>query len=200
MEHKLIPINDESYKNAEEALKEIKWASSVEFFIEMYNNQTIARSNTIKNIVKVIEDNFKNIIVISNTIVFISEEEISFNNTFELLAYWKVIFKLKRVALEMLDSGYSLDTKMIFTNNSVGYPQIEYMEEKEDDIEITLKPFGVEKLFQKESTLTQNILLSKFLEKYSDDEQYAIEISNIIDINLDFIYNLENEIVSKTFR
>lgn len=194
--NKLIEINEEKTRILNEELQKVGLFSSAEQFIEFYNSGMITTSMpVIKNLADLVQDTYRNVKSYSKKFVVLTEEEVAFDTTIELLKAWKLVSALKRVALQMLDESFPADTKMVFLKSHAGV--LHYVT---DEYAQTLEKYWTqEKLFSGHATLYNNIFLRPYVKVYNEEEDSLyIKLEDVVDLDDSFIIDYSNSLIKQT--
>lgn len=197
----LIPVNETTKAEIDAMFSKQNMFSSVDQFIAMYNSEILTPQNpAVKKIAESIEKAYKNISLSNRKIIILSPSEVAAENSIKLLTDWTVLIKLKRLANNLLDEEYPVETKIVFTKDKPGLPQIEVFNEEEQTFILT-KYWGADKIVNQTSQLAENLLARNLIRDYGNNgDSCYFSMVDLIDINDDFINNIERELLANTLR
>lgn len=195
-EIKLIPRDVEEAIKLEEKLKKSLALNNSSIFITMYNAGYLSTNNQdIKDIAKEIENVYKNVEVIGRKIVIIDENEVVLRGIQLLMNQAMVAVQLKRLSQVLMDEGYSADDHIYFSKEH---------EEGKPVLKDTEKGYSTHwmlsrKMLDSHEEILGNVFLKDFLRiPDGNPELVAITLIDLIQLNTDFIKDLQEFIVEKT--
>lgn len=207
-ELRLFPVNDECLAKVDNVLKRNKMFYSVEQFIDMYNKGILSQnSEVVKDFAELISNSYKNINISNRKLIVETASEFACQNAIELLNSWKAIIKLKRIATNIFNEEYPVDTKIVFDKEKEGIPQIETFEVSQDSetgelikIPILTTHWSSERIVSRNEILARNIFTKNILKTYNNDEDSCyFLIEDLVDIDDSFMLEVEKIILSNTF-
>ena len=135
MEYKLIEVSQEKVNLAKEKLKNLKLFTDPEQFISFFNSGFLSvNSPEIKDAAKTVAAAYRNVKLFGNKLIIKTAEEVAFDTSLELLRGWRAVSTLKRVAVEMLEESFAVDTLLLFTDKSPGIIHYEGLSEDGESI------------------------------------------------------------------
>lgn len=201
MEYKLIEVSQEKVNLAKEKLKNLKLFTDPEQFISFFNSGFLSvNSPEIKDAAKTVAAAYRNVKLFGNKLIIKTAEEVAFDTSLELLRGWRAVSTLKRVAVEMLEESFSVDTLLLFTDKSPGI--IHYEGLSEDGESIVLQKYWMrDRVVGGNAALVNNIFLGKYVFEYSTSSEeniIGIKLSDVVDIDDSFILDIQNQLIAKT--
>lgn len=201
MEYKLIEVSQEKVNSAKEKLKKLKLFTDPEQFISFFNSGFLSvNSPEIKDAAKTVAAAYRNVKLFGNKLIIKTEEEVAFDTSLELLRGWRAVSTLKRVAVEMLEESFAVDTLLLFTDKSPGI--IHYEGLSEDGESIVLQKYWMrDRVVGGNAALVNNIFLGKYVFEYStspEENIIGIKLSDVVDIDDSFILDIQNQLIAKT--
>lgn len=201
MEYKLIEVSQEKVNLAKEKLKNLKLFTDPEQFISFFNSGFLSvNSPEIKDAAKTVAAAYRNVKLFGNKLIIKTAEEVAFDTSLELLRGWRAVSTLKRVAVEMLEESFAVDTLLLFTDKSPGI--IHYEGLSEDGESIVLQKYWMrDRVVGGNAALVNNIFLGKYVFEYStspEENIIGIKLSDVVDIDDSFILDIQNQLIAKT--
>lgn len=201
MEYKLIEVSQEKVNLAKEKLKNLKLFTDPEQFISFFNSGFLSvNSPEIKDAAKTVAAAYRNVKLFGNKLIIKTAEEVAFDTSLELLRGWRAVSTLKRVAVEMLEESFAVDTLLLFTDKSPGI--IHYEGLSEDGESIVLQKYWMrDRVVGGNAALVNNIFLGKYVFEYSTSSEeniIGIKLSDVVDIDDSFILDIQNQLIAKT--
>lgn len=201
MEYKLIEVSQEKVNLAKEKLKNLKLFTDPEQFISFFNSGFLSvNSPEIKEAAKTVAAAYRNVKLFGNKLIIKTAEEVAFDTSLELLRGWRAVSTLKRIAVEMLEESFAVDTLLLFTDKSPGI--IHYEGLSEDGENIVLQKYWMrDKVVAGNAALVNNIFLGKYVFEYStspEENIIGIKLSDVVDIDDSFILDIQNQLIAKT--
>jgi hypothetical protein len=201
LEYKLIEVSQEKVNLAKEKLKNLKLFTDPEQFISFFNSGFLSvNSPEIKDAAKTVAAAYRNVKLFGNKLIIKTAEEVAFDTSLELLRGWRAVSTLKRVAVEMLEESFAVDTLLLFTDKSPGI--IHYEGLSEDGESIVLQKYWMrDRVVGGNAALVNNIFLGKYVFEYSTSSEeniIGIKLSDVVDIDDSFILDIQNQLIAKT--
>lgn len=201
MEYKLIEVSQEKVNLAKEKLKNLKLFTDPEQFISFFNSGFLSvNSPEIKDAAKTVAAAYRNVKLFGNKLIIKTAEEVAFDTSLELLRGWRAVSTLKRVAVEMLEESFAVETLLLFTDKSPGI--IHYEGLSEDGESIVLQKYWMrDRVVGGNAALVNNIFLGKYVFEYSTSSEeniIGIKLSDVVDIDDSFILDIQNQLIAKT--
>jgi hypothetical protein len=201
LEYKLIEVSQEKVNLAKEKLKNLKLFTDPEQFISFFNSGFLSvNSPEIKDAAKTVAAAYRNVKLFGNKLIIKTAEEVAFDTSLELLRGWRAVSTLKRVAVEMLEESFAVDTLLLFTDKSPGI--IHYEGLSEDGESIVLQKYWMrDRVVGGNAALVNNIFLGKYVFEYStspEENIIGIKLSDVVDIDDSFILDIQNQLIAKT--
>ena len=201
MEYKLIEVSQEKVNLAKEKLKNLKLFTDPEQFISFFNSEFLSvNPPEIKDAAKTVAAAYRNVKLFGNKLIIKTAEEVAFDTSLELLRGWRAVSTLKRVAVEMLEESFAVDTLLLFTDKSPGI--IHYEGLSEDGESIVLQKYWMrDRVVGGNAALVNNIFLGKYVFEYStstEENIIGIKLSDVVDIDDSFILDIQNQLIAKT--
>lgn len=201
MEYKLIEVSQEKVNLAKEKLKNLKLFTDPEQFISFFNSGFLSvNSPEIKDAAKTVAAAYRNVKLFGNKLIIKTAEEVAFDTSLELLRGWRAVSTLKRVAVEMLEESFAVETLLLFTDKSPGI--IHYEGLSEDGESIILQKYWMrDRVVGGNAALVNNIFLGKYVFEYSTSSEeniIGIKLSDVVDIDDSFILDIQNQLIAKT--
>ncbi len=201
MEYKLIEVSQEKVNLAKEKLKNLKLFTDPEQFISFFNSGFLSvNSPEIKEAAKTVAAAYRNVKLFGNKLIIKTAEEVAFDTSLELLRGWRAVSTLKRIAVEMLEESFAVDTLLLFTDKSPGIIHYEGLSEDGEDI-VLQKYWMRDKVVAGNAALVNNIFLGKYVFEYStspEENIIGIKLSDVVDIDDSFILDIQNQLIAKT--
>lgn len=192
---KLIPRDVEKATELENKLKKSLALNSSATFIVMYNAGYLSTTNQdIKDISKEIEEVYKNVEVIGRKIVIIDEDEVTLRGIQLLMSQAMVAIQLKRLALSLVDEGYSADDHIFFSKD---YEEGKPVLRDEEKGYSSHWMFG-RKMIESHEEILGNVFLKDMIRVVENNsELVAITILDLVQLNTDFIKDLQQFIAGR---
>jgi hypothetical protein len=201
LEYKLIEVSQEKVNLAKEKLKNLKLFTDPEQFISFFNSGFLSvNSPEIKEAAKTVAAAYRNVKLFGNKLIIKTAEEVAFDTSLELLRGWRAVSTLKRIAVEMLEESFAVDTLLLFTDKSPGIIHYEGLSEDGEDI-VLQKYWMRDKVVAGNAALVNNIFLGKYVFEYStspEENIIGIKLSDVVDIDDSFILDIQNQLIAKT--
>jgi len=201
MDYKLIEVSSDKVNLAKEKLKKLKLFTDPEQFISFFNSGFLSvNSPEIKDVARTVASAYRNVKLFGNKLIIKTEEEVAFDTSLELLRGWRAVSTLKRVAVEMLEESFAVDTLLLFTDKSPGIIHYEGLSEDGENIVIQ-KYWMRDKVVAGNAALVNNIFLGKYVFEYStspEENIIGIKLSDVVDIDDSFILDIQNQLITKT--
>lgn len=180
-----IPIDAQKAESLERKLARSKVYRSVDNFVDLYNTKTIdVLDNEVNKVAREIEATFQNIEIRNRRIIVKSKEEVSGDKALFVLEHLSVLARLQRVANDIVEDNYPLDTFMVFKEGDMG---IIYITEDIEDLESILPYVGAERLNNAHSALNTNPFLIK--------HTYALD-TNMIGFRVEDLINVDTSMLN----
>lgn len=183
-----IPRDENKARLLEEHLSTTPFNSSKNF-VDFYNSGIINKRNPeVVKVLDLLSEAYKDIDEKSGKIVFLSKAEIMLDETFDLLAPWTAIVKLKREVQQGINDGViNGETVVAFIE---GQNQIHYATVDEDTNEEVFVALGVERVLKPEFA---EKIFTEFSSIQQRDENSLLFVANdFLSIDDSFIENVYN--------
>lgn len=197
---KLIPVNNTAEQELTNILSRNRMFSTVDQFISMYNNDILSANNpTVKELVKLVENTYKNVSLSGRKIVIESPTEVAVENIIKLMSDWRIIVKLKRIATNLYDEEYDLNTRIVFNEEKTGIPLIEIYDHSIEDYKL-VQHWSTGKIIDKTASLANNVFAAHLLDTYNNDETACyFKLEDLIDLDDSFVLDIEETLLNKAF-
>lgn len=193
-----IAVDENAEDRVNTALKGQPFIANKDQFISLYNQGVINVSNpSITKIASIINEGYSNVILQNKKFYVSSAQETYIDKALFVLANWKLILTLKRIANDIVNDDRPADTKLIFFESKPGqvFLETDLEEDETRTIESFVKYDAAERFTSSKKAIFSNLLLKdkiQIYEELEDDNIFYIEAYDLIEIDSTFIEEINN--------
>lgn len=198
----LIPVNNQLAEKAQAVLARHNLFVNIDQFIALYNRGILPPSNAeVAEAKDALLNAFTNLKILNGKFVVATGAETALEACTQMLEHWKILVELKRFANMLLEDGYDLGTKIVFTPKTGGKPMIEVYNEDKEETEI-VSFWASKKLVRNISDLGENTLLKPLIKDYGEGENLGcyFNMEDVIDVDDSWLEEIMHEMMKHTFR